>query len=246
MYKSLISYFCVCLLMFVCPRRQVEGQDRCLRKSLWRGSGLYGGSGQNALKPAAWASHRGAESVYPLHLPKPLTSPSPRRTGQVICPGASGVLLSHLWTLTTLLATLGNTHLIVLHRSPATITQDSLCIGIRPLEEKGFQSQDKPIARRLFTIQNSPQPIRTLFLLTELPTTHLHMATTSQHGSSGGRPIQEQWEAEEVGADAQSPPVGRVRFQGGEWHRRIGKQTNLTHHQRPDWKATFLWCLLNV
>lgn len=206
------------LCVFVCLRRQVEGPDRCLKQNLRLVCGQRGGSGQNALKPAAWASHRGAGSVYPHLFPRPLPSPALHPIGQVIFPGVSQVLSSHLGTPIILLVILGSTTcLIALHQSPPIQTQGCLFTGTRPLKEAGLPFQYSPIDPLLFTSQNSPQTIRNLCLLfSDRPTVHHHMATTSQHGSSGGQPIQEQEELEEGETEGRSPPVGRVYLQEGE------------------------------
>lgn len=203
---------CVCL----CLRWQVEGPDRCL--SLQRACGQHGGSGQNALKPVAWASHRGAGSVYLHLLRRPLHYPTLHQTGQVIFPGASEILPSHLCVPIIPLVTLGSTTcLIALRQSPPIKTQDCLFIGTHPLkEEEGLPYQRKPIDHLLCTSQNSPQTIKTPCLLfSDLPTGRQHTATTSQHGSSGDQPILEHWEQEEGGAEGRSPPAGRVYLQEG-------------------------------
>ena len=224
-----LLYVIKCLSLFVCFRWQADGPDRRLRWSLWRGCGLSGGSGLNALRPAARASHRGAGSVYLLRPLRPLHSPTLHLTGQVIYPGASEVLSSHLCVPTTLPVTPGNTHLITLLPSPPITTQDCRCIEIPMLleeeeeeeEEELLLYQDRPIRQLLSTSRNSPQPIKTAYLFFDLPTTLLHTATTSHHGSSGGQPILEQWGLEEAGIEGRSRPVGTVCLRGGECARII-------------------------
>lgn len=220
------------VFVFVCVwyRWQADSPDRCLRRSLWKGCGLSGGTGLNAPRPAGWVCHRGAGSVYLLHLLTLLLTPSPHLTGQVIIQGASEVLSTHLCNPSTLLDTMGNTHLFMPPPSPPITTQDCHCTGIPTLEEEGLPYRDKPIPYLLFTRQNSPKPIKIKYLFIDLPTILLHTATASQRGSSGGQPIQQQWGLEEAGAEGRSPPVVRLCLGGGELNRKMWKKTNHLKH----------------
>lgn len=173
------------------------------------GCGLLGGSGQNALRPAASAYHRGAGRVYLLHSPLPF--PTPHLTGRGTCPGASEVLSSHLGSPITPLVTLGHAHLITPRQSPPITTQDCLCIGIPPQEvEEALLFPDSPIRLHLFTNKNSPQPIRSVCQFTDRPITLLRTASISQGGSPGDQPIRGrrgEWEAE---AGGRSPAARTV------------------------------------
>lgn len=81
------------------------------------------------------------------------------------------------------------------------------------MEVEELLYQDRPIQTLLITSQNSPQPIKTMCLFTDRPTTPLHTATTSQHASSGDQPIQEQRGLQ--GAEGRSLPIGTVCLRGG-------------------------------
>lgn len=152
--------------MFSSLRRQAEGPDRFLRRSLLTACGLCGASGQNALKPVEWVCLTGPGSAYPLlHVRRPLLSPSLHQTGRVIIPGVPEDLLYHLEILTIPLITPGNTHLITPHQSPGVITLD--CHYIETQEEKGLLF--KAISRHPFIVLKCPPPVKSL--LTDPPIT---------------------------------------------------------------------------
>lgn len=207
---------CLFVYLCLCTRWRADGPGRRLRWTPWRVCGQSGGTGLSALRLVAWASHRGAGSVYLLHLPKPLPGPTLHPTGQVTCRGVSEVPSSHLRVLTTLLITLGSTLRITRLLFPLITTPDCLCTGTPTPGVEELPYQDRPIHPHLFTSQNSPQAIRAIYLFSDLHSALLHTPTTSKHGPSGGQPILERRGPEEVAAEDRSRPVGRACLRGGE------------------------------
>lgn len=205
-------FVCLCL----CTRWQADGPGRRLRWTLRRACGQPGRIGLSALRLAAWASHRGAGSVYLLHLPKPLPCPTLHQTGQVTCRGASEVPSSHLCVLTTLRTTLGSTLRIAHLLFPLITTPDCLCTGMPTPGVEELLYRHRPIHPHPFSSQNSPQAVRAIYPFTDLHSTLLHAPTTSKHGPSGGQPVLERRGLEEVAAEGRSRPVGRAHLQEGE------------------------------
>lgn len=184
----IIACLCVC----ACNRWQAGGPGRCLRWTLWRACGLPGRSGLNALRPAGWVYHKGAGSVYLLHLPRSFPCPTLHPTGQVTCQAALEARSFHLDTPTIPLITPGNTSLITLLPFNLTATRDCHCTGIPTLGEEGLLYRDRAIHPVHFIRQNSPHPIKIMHQFIDLPIALLRVATTSKHGSLGGQPIREQ------------------------------------------------------
>lgn len=173
-------YLTVPLCVSVSVRRLADGPDRHLIWTLRRGCGLSGGIGLNALRPVAWASHRGAGSVYLLHLPGALPCLTLHQIGRVTCQEALETQLSHLCAPSTLQITLSHTHLIIRLLYPPVTMQDCHCTGILTLGEEELLYQDRRFHPRLFVSQSSPQPIKNMYLYSD-PTTALpHTATASQ------------------------------------------------------------------
>lgn len=144
-----------------------------------RGCGLCGGSGLSALRPAVWACQRGAGHVYRLHLPRLLPSPTPYLTGQVTCPGASGLRSSHQLGPTTLI-TPGSSRPITSLPVPPIRTPGCHCSGTQ--REEHLRSWGSSIHRRLSTSRISPAPAMTTVPDTGPPTTPTRTATTSNRG----------------------------------------------------------------
>ena len=213
----------------VCARWQADGPDKHLKWTLWTGYGPSGESGQNALRPAAWESRRGAGVVYLLHL---LPCPALHLIGQVTCQGAAAVQSYHQVAPTIILITPGSTHLITRHPSPLTTTRDFLFTGIPTPWGENSQYGERPIHPLPFIRQSPPQSIQTMYPFTDPPIKGLHTATTSRRGSSGGRPIQGQWGPGEAGAGGRSPPIGRACLPGG-------KGDHTTREQTEQWRLVY-------
>lgn len=161
-------------------RRQVDGPGRRMTMPC-RGCGLSGGSGQSVVRPAVWVCQRGAGHVYPPHPPRLLPSPTPYLTGQVTCPGASGVRSSHQLGPTTLITPGSSSRPITSHPSPPVRTRDCHCSGTQ--REQELRYWDRSIRHRPSTCQNSPAAVTTTEPVTGPPTTPTHhTATTSNHG----------------------------------------------------------------